>query len=100
MLDFLWLAGQDLIQQVVQDVAVRARETFDEPEYVFPIAHREGRHLQAGYPAFCVFREQRNRSGVQTQAHDFIKELGRFSPRKAEISSPELHRLAACSQAR
>ena len=46
------LASQDLLQQVVQDVAVGAGEALDKPRYVFPVAHGQRRHLQAGDPAF------------------------------------------------
>ena len=59
MLDFWRLAGQDLLQQVVQNVAVGAREAFDEPEHVLAIPHGESRHLQAGNPAFGTLFEQR-----------------------------------------
>jgi hypothetical protein len=53
------LAGQDLLQQVVQNVTVRAREPFDKPEYVFTIAHRDRCHLQAGNLAFGALFEER-----------------------------------------
>ena len=48
----LGLALQDLLDEVVDDVAVVARELLDEPADVVATLQREGGELQGGDPAF------------------------------------------------
>ncbi len=77
-LDLFWLAGQDLVHQVVDDIAVAAGKGCDELVLIWPPLQRQCRQLQAGDPAFGPRFEGGDVPGRQAEAHQVIEKGGRF----------------------
>ena len=75
-LDVVRLALQDLLDEVVDDVAVVAREAGDEGGDVVPSGHRERGELERGDPALGALLQGRHVVRGELQAHGVV-EVGR-----------------------
>ena len=86
--DVLGLTLQDLFDQVVDDVAVVARESADEPRNVIPPLHRERGQLEASDPALGPCFEGGDILRRKVQTHHLVEELGRLVGGETQIGGP------------
>ena len=83
--EVLGLTLQDLFDQVVDDVAVVARESADEPGNVIAAPHRERGQLEASDPALGPRFEGGDILRLKVQAHHLTKERGRLVGGETQI---------------
>ena len=67
------LAGQDLLDEVVDDVPVVPGEAGDEAGGVVASLERERRQLQGGDPALGAPLQRRDVGGVQVEPDDLVE---------------------------
>ena len=92
------LAGQDLVDEVVDDIPVVAREPGDETGDVVPALHGQGGELQRGRPPFGPGPERGHVVGSDGQPAD-VGQVGRgLVDGEAQVSGSDLDELAACPQ--
>ena len=92
------LALQDLLDQVVDDVAVVAGEAGDEAGDVVAPLHRERRQLERGDPAFGAPLQRRDVLRRQVQAHHLVEVRRGLVGREAQVGGADLDELAARPQ--
>ena len=97
--DTLGLTLQDLLDQVVDDVAVVPGEARDEAGDVVSTLHRERRELERGDPAFGAPLERRDIPRGQVQVHHLVEVCGGLVRREAQIGRADLDQFAARPQA-
>ena len=95
----LGLAAQDLVDQVVDDVAIVSGEPGDERGRVIPPLDRERRHLQRGNPAFRPRFEGGDVRWLQGESHHAVQVGRGFIRRESQVGGPDLDELAVRSQA-
>ena len=93
------LPVQDLLDQVVDDVAVVPREPGDEAGDVVAPLHRQRRQLEGGDPPFGAPLEGLDVARRQCQAHDVVQVRGSLGRREAQVRGADLDELAARPQA-
>ena len=94
------LAGQHLLGEVVDDVAVVAGEPGDERAGVVAALHRQRGQLQGGDPALGALVQRRDVALGQREAHRAV-EVGRgLLGGEAQVGGPHLDQLAACPHPR
>ena len=94
----LGLALQDLLDQVVDDVAVVAGEAGDEAGDVVAALHRQRRQLERGDPALGAPLQRGDVLGRQRQPHHVV-EVGRgLVGGEAQVGGADLDQLAAGPQ--
>ena len=92
------LAGEHLLGEVVDDVAVVAGETGDERAGVLAALHRQRGQLQRGDPAFGACLERGDVALAQPQTHRAV-EVGRgLLGGEAQVGGADLDQLTACPQ--
>ncbi len=89
------LAGEDLLDEVVDDVAVVAREAGDEAGDVVAALERQRRQLQGGDPALRASPQGREVVRPQIQRHDVVQVGRHLGRREAEVGRADLDELAA-----
>ena len=92
------LALQDLLDQVVDDVAVVAGEAGDEPGDVVAALHRERGQLQRGDPALGARLQRGDVAGGERQAHRLVEVRRRLVRREPQVGGADLDQLAARPQ--
>ena len=97
------LAGQDLVDQVVDDESVAAGERLDEVGDLG--VARDGPQgqrgeLKAGDPAFGALLEGIDLCGIEVQAHPLVQELLRLSGGEAQVGAADFDDLSAAAQSR
>ena len=97
--DVLGLALQDLLDQVVDDVAVVPGEAGDEAGDVVAPLHRERRQLECGDPAFGARLQRGDVPRRQGQPHHLVEVGGGLVRREAQVGGADLDELAARPQA-
>ena len=90
---------QDLLDQVVDDVAVVACEAGDELGRVASTLHRERRELEGGDPAFGARLERGDVRACQVQTHHLVEIGDRLVGREPEVDRTDLRELAPCAEA-
>jgi hypothetical protein len=95
----LGLTLEDFFDQVVDDVAVIAREGADEPGNVVPPLHRERRELEASDPAFGPRLEGYDVLCREMQAHDLVEERGGLVGGERQLGGAQRGQLTAQAQA-
>ena len=96
--DLLGLALQDLLDQVVDDVAVVAGEAGDEAGDVVAALHRQRRQLQRGDPALGARLQRGDVRAGQVQAHHLVEVGGGLVGGEAQVGGADLDQLAARPQ--
>ena len=96
--DLVGLTLQDLLDQVVDDVAVVPGEAGDEAGDVVSPLHRERRQLERGDPAFGAPLQRRHVPRRQLQAHHLVEVRRGLVGREAQVGGADLDQLAARSQ--
>ena len=89
------LIVEHFLGQVVQQVALAARQSVQDTRDLGPALEREGRHLQPGRPALQPGVQHSQVLGPQAQARRVREEVGRLGGGEAEIIRAQLHQLAA-----
>ena len=102
--EFVRLAVQDLLDEVVEDEPMASREGVNEPGDVSgPVGMRPGRQrgqLQPGRPPLGARLERRHKCGIEVQLHHLVEEHRRFVGGEPEVGRPHLHELATRPQTR
>ena len=93
------LTLQDLLDQVVDDVAVVPGEAGDEAGDVVAPLHRERRQLERGDPAFGAPLQRGDVLRRQLQPHHLVEVRGGLVGREAQVGRADLDELAARAQA-
>ena len=75
------LALQDLLDQIVRDVAVVPGERPDEPGNILAAPQGEGGQLQAGDPALGAVFQRGDVLRREVEAHRLVEECGGFGGR-------------------
>ena len=89
------LTLQDLVDQIVHDVAVVAGESPDEPGNVLVALHRERGQLQAGNPAFGARFQGGDVLRREVEAHHLVEKAGGFGGGKAQVGGAQFGQLVA-----
>ena len=97
--DGIGLALQDLLDQVVDDVAIVAREACDELGRVSATLHRERGELEGCDPAFGARLEHRDVRRRQVQAHHLVQVGDCLLCREPEVARADLGEPATRAQA-
>ena len=97
--DLLGLTLQDLLDEVVDDVAVVPSESCDEAGDVVAPLHRQGRQLERGDPALGPRLQRVDISCGQIQPHRLVEVRGGLVRREAQVGRTDLHELATRPQA-
>ena len=93
--DMLGLTLQDLLDQVVDDVAVVAGEAGDEAGDVVSALHRQRRQLERGDPPFGASLQRGDVLRRQLQSHHLVEVRRGLVGREAQIGGADLDELAA-----
>ena len=88
------LVRQHLRAQVVDEVAVVARELRDEPSRVLAAAQRQRREVQPRGPALGSLLQDLHVGGPETAPHDTADEVGRLRIGETQVAARELGELA------
>ena len=97
--DLLGLTVQDLLDQVVDDVAVVPREARDEAGDIVAPLHRQRRQLEGGDPAFGAPLQRGDVPRGEIQPHHLVEVRGGLVRREAQIGGADLDELAPRPQA-
>ena len=93
------LPVQDLLDEVVEDEPVAAREGLDEPGDVGGTgSRRQRRQLQPGRPPLGARLERGHECRIEPQLHHVVEKLLRFVGGEPEVGGPHLHELATRPQ--
>src|SRR5215204_5656167 len=93
------LAREHLFGQVVNHVAVTARESGDEARDVGAVSHGQRRQLQPCYPTLGALLQFGDILGRQSCAHYLPKESRGLLRREAQVGSAQLGHFSSRSQA-
>ena len=85
---------EDLLHEVVEDVAVRGPERLDECAAVRSRAHRQIGEIKPRRPALGPLMEHLDRVRVEVQRQAIDEELGGLLGGEREIAGPDLEQLA------
>ena len=96
--DGLGLADEHLLDEVVDDVPIVAREAGDEPGGVLASLQREGRELQGGDPALGASLESGDVRGREIQPDDVVQVRRHLVEGEPEVGRAYLDQLAARPQ--
>jgi len=94
------LAAEDLLGEVIEDIAVATVEAIDRGVEIVLALHRECCELQGGDPALRARIEQRDLGAREVQAGHLIEELGRLPRRETQVGSPQFQHLPPAAQER
>ena len=97
--DLLGLTVQDLLDEIVDDVAVVPGESRDEAGDVVSALDRERRQLERRDPAFRAPLERGDIPRSQVQTHHLVEVGECLGGREPEIGRPDLGQFAPCAQA-
>ena len=97
--DLFGLAVQDLLDQVVDDVAVVPGEARDEAGDVVSPLHRERRQLERGDPALGAPLQRGDVPRGEIQPHHLVEVGGGLVGREAQVGGADLDELAPRPQA-
>ncbi len=98
--DVVGLASQNLLGEIVDDVAVVAGETRDERARIVAPLYGQGRQLQGGDPTLGAPVERRDVALGQRQPHRAV-EVGRgLLGGEAQVGGPYLQQVTACAHPR
>ena len=98
-LDVSRLPVEHLLAEIVQDKPVTAAEGSHEAGDVIAATHGQRRHLQAGDPALGAGVQHGNVGFGEPQAHQLIKQHGRFFRRETQVPRADLAQLPAGAKA-
>ena len=96
--DGLGLADEHLLDEVVDDVPIVAREAGDEPGGVLASLQREGRELQGGDPPLGASLESGDVRGREIQSDDVVQVRRHLVEGEPEVGRAYLDELAARPQ--
>ena len=96
--DTLRLPLQDLVDQIVRDVAVVSRERPDEPSDILGALQGQSRQLQAGNPAFGTVFQGGDIGCREVKPHHLIEEYGGFGGGKTQVGGAQFGQLAPGAQ--
>jgi len=89
------LPGQHLTAEVVDDVAVVARERLDEAAGVGPVAQRQRGQVQGGRPALGALLQPGHVGGAQPQPEYLVEQRRRLLQAEAQLLGADLQQLPA-----
>ena len=95
---FLGLAVQDLVDEVVHDVAMGAGHPGDQARHVSASLEGDGDQLQPDDPALGAGLEGRHVPGAEVQAHHSVQERLGFFEGEEEVGAADLDQLIARPQ--
>jgi hypothetical protein len=90
---------QDLLHEVIDDVAVVPGEARNKAGNVVTTLHRQARELQRGDPAFRALLQRCHILCGQSQAHHLVEVRGGLVRREPQIGGAKFFKLAARSKA-
>ena len=92
--------SQNLLDQIVDDIAIVPRKGGDEAGRVTTSLDRQRGQLQSCDPPFRALRERRNLAGRKFQVQRVIEIGGGLSLREAKVGGSDFDHLAASPQSR
>ena len=98
LMQALGKAGQDLVSQVVRDVAIVAGEPADELGAVRAVAQGEAHELHPGSPSFGAFGHPANVELVEADVHLVVEQRSNFAAVEAQIVEADLQQVSLRSQ--
>ena len=96
-LQVVGLTRKDLLDQVVDDVAMAAREGLDEARDIRAALQRERGQLQSGNPALRAGRERADLLCRKRQPHPLGEEGRCFLGAEAQVARAKLGQVASCA---